>query len=196
MTKAEKTKQLLIEKIAPIFNLRGYAGTSMKDMIIATGLSKGSIYGNFKNKDEVALAAFDYNYGKVSDFLKSEILTKENAIERLFMYPKTFSKFLSLSLFQGGCPIQNTTTEADDTHPLLKEKAKSALTSWKNTIEAEIKRGIERKEIKPETNSKEIAIVMISMIEGAILQTKAFGRKTELHITMKYVEKLILDIKE
>ena len=61
MSKAERTKQFIVEKTAPIFNMKGYAGTSVNDMMAATGLTKGSIYGNFKNKDDVALAAFDHN---------------------------------------------------------------------------------------------------------------------------------------
>jgi TetR/AcrR family transcriptional repressor of nem operon len=38
--------------------MKGYSGTSMSDITAATGLTKGSIYGNFENKDEVAIAAF------------------------------------------------------------------------------------------------------------------------------------------
>ena len=59
MSKAEKTRQFIIEKTAPIFNKKGFAGTSLSDMTEATGLTKGSIYGNFADKDEVAMAAFD-----------------------------------------------------------------------------------------------------------------------------------------
>jgi TetR/AcrR family transcriptional repressor of nem operon len=58
MTKAEKTKAFIIERSAPLFNSKGYSGTSMNDLMEITGLTKGSIYGNFENKDEVALAAF------------------------------------------------------------------------------------------------------------------------------------------
>ena len=61
MNKAERTRQYIIEKTAPIFNKKGYAGTSLSDMTGATGLTKGSIYGNFNDKDEVALAAFDHS---------------------------------------------------------------------------------------------------------------------------------------
>ena len=48
MTKAEKTKQYIIEKTAPVFNRKGFAGTSMNDIVEVTGLTKGSIYGNFE----------------------------------------------------------------------------------------------------------------------------------------------------
>ncbi len=47
MTKAEKTKQFILEKAAVLFNQNGYAGTSMDDIMKATGLSKGALYGNF-----------------------------------------------------------------------------------------------------------------------------------------------------
>lgn len=50
MSKAERTKQFIIEKTAPIFNAKGYMGTSMNDIMNATGLTKGSIYGNFETK--------------------------------------------------------------------------------------------------------------------------------------------------
>jgi AcrR family transcriptional regulator len=72
MSKSEQTKAFIIEKTAPIFNKKGYAGTSLSDMTEATNLTKGSIYGNFANKDEVALAAFDYNLGRVNGILNRE----------------------------------------------------------------------------------------------------------------------------
>ena len=64
MNKAEKTKSFIIEKTATLFNTKGFAGTSLNDITEATGLTKGSVYGNFKNKDEVALAVFEFNTKK------------------------------------------------------------------------------------------------------------------------------------
>jgi AcrR family transcriptional regulator len=61
MSKAEKTRQFIIEQTAELFNKKGYAGTSLSDITSATGLTKGSIYGNFENKDEVAKEVYLYN---------------------------------------------------------------------------------------------------------------------------------------
>ena len=65
MTKAERTRQFIIETTAPIFNSKGYEGTSISDITAATGLTKGSVYGNFKDKNELAAAVFDYNLEKI-----------------------------------------------------------------------------------------------------------------------------------
>lgn len=195
MSKAARTKQFIVEKTAPIFNIKGYAGTSINDLMSATGLSKGSIYGNFENKEEVALAAFDYNLNKIIEFTQAKIAETENSIERLLVYPKAYRNYFKIPFMQKGCPILNTATEADDTHVLLKEKAANALASWKESIELQIKRGVERNEIKAGTNPSEIAVIMILMIEGAMMQSKVTGRTSELIIAMDFLEKTILNLK-
>ena len=195
MTKAEHTKKFIIEKTAPIFNEKGYAGTSINDLMNATGLSKGSIYGNFENKDEVALAAFEFNHGLVTEYVKKEILSLDSSIERLLVYPKMYRQYWKFTFLQSGCPILNTATEADDTHDRLREKATMALKFWKTSIENQIKRGIKRNEVKKDTNPNEIAVIMISIIEGAFMQAKLTGQTGELKTAMNYLEKIINNLK-
>jgi TetR/AcrR family transcriptional repressor of nem operon len=195
MSKAERTKQFIIEKTAPVFNEKGYAGTSMNDLMIVTGLTKGSIYGNFQNKDEVALAAFDYNFGKVLSYIKNKIEERTSVIDKLLVYPETYRHFLKLSFLKAGCPVLNTSTEADDTHPMLREKAVNALKLWKTSVEKHIVMGIEKKEIKANTNVAVFSAVLMSLIEGAVMQAKVTGKSTELNATMNFLEKLIRDLK-
>jgi TetR/AcrR family transcriptional repressor of nem operon len=92
LSKADRTRQYIVEKTAPVFNRLGYAGTSLNDMVAATGLTKGSIYGNFSNKDEVALAAFDHNFGKVISLIKTRMEEKKGTIEKLLVYPETYRR--------------------------------------------------------------------------------------------------------
>lgn len=194
LSKSERTKQFIVERTAPIFNEKGYAGTSLSDLTNATGLTKGSIYGNFENKDDVALAAFDYNFARITDFLKGKILATDNSVERLLVYPQVYRDFLKIPFLKSGCPILNTSTEADDTHPKLKEKAANALNFWKSSIENQILRGIHRKEIKANTDVKEFTVVLTSIIEGAVMQAKVTNKSTDLKIAMNFLEKLIHEI--
>ncbi|MGN7786865.1 TetR/AcrR family transcriptional regulator [Niabella sp. 22666] len=187
MSKAEQTRQFIVEQTAAIFNEKGYAGTSLADLTHATGLTKGGIYGNFENKDEVALAAFDYNFNRVTQYIKEQILATDHAIERLLVYPKVYRNFLTIPFLKPGCPILNTATEADDTHPQLRERAAKALSFWKTSIENQVKRGIKRGEIKSATQPTEVAVIVMSLIEGAIMQAKVTGKPTELRIAMNFL---------
>lgn len=183
MNKAEKTKQFIIEKTAPIFNMKGYSGTSMQDITLATGLTKGSIYGNFKNKDEVALAVFQYNYEKMQTLFIQEISKKTTYREKLMSYPELYEKFASERFPLGGCPIMNTAIEADDTHPQLKALAKKAMLFWKDSLVRLINKGIEKNEFKSTTNADENALTIIALIEGAIMMINLTG-KLDYHQSM------------
>lgn len=195
MSKAERTKQYIIEKTAPVFNTKGYAGTSLNDIMEATGLTKGSIYGNFENKDEIALAAFDYNFQSMASYIKSKMYSRTSSIDKLMVYPEIFRDFLKLPFLRGGCPVLNTSTEADDTHPLLREKAINALAILKGSLERLLVTGIEKKEIRSSVNVNEFAIVFISLLEGGVMQAKVTGKIATLSITMNYLEKMILELK-
>jgi AcrR family transcriptional regulator len=60
MTKGEQTRQRIVAEAAPVFNQRGYEGSSLADLMKATGLKKGGIYRHFSSKEELAAEAFDY----------------------------------------------------------------------------------------------------------------------------------------
>ena len=194
MSKAERTKQFIVEKTAPIFNKKGYAGTSLNDMMDATGLTKGSIYGNFVNKDDVALAAFDFNLKKVNTIISQEIAACSSFREKLMAYTKVYENYFGFPFPDGGCPVLNTAVEADDTHPELKKRAAEAIISWKDMVSSLIRKGIDSKEFRSDTDPEQIALTMIATIEGAIMITKLTGKLNYRASIMKSVEKLIHDL--
>jgi AcrR family transcriptional regulator len=191
MTKAEKTRNFIVEKTAAIFNRKGYAGTSLTDLTEATGLSKGSIYGNFANKDEVALAVFDYNLFLLNNGINAAAGNSTNAVDKLLKMANFYRSEFKNLITQGGCPLLNTAIEADDTHPQLKEKVAKGIRAWKNKIESVVKQGIESKEIKATVNTSEFATEFIALIEGGIMLARATGNSSMLSVCINRVEKMI-----
>lgn len=191
MTKAERTKQFIVEKAAPVFNKKGYAGTSLSDLTEATGLTKGSIYGNFADKDEVALAVFDYNLSLLNNGLNAAIAGSTNAIDKLLGMAAFYRSEFKNQLTRGGCPILNTAVEADDTHPLLKEKVSKTIRSWKKSIETIISKGIEQKQVRQDADAARFATEFIALIEGGIMLAKVTGSPSLLYTCIDRIEKII-----
>ena len=195
MSKAEKTKQFIIEKTAPLFNMKGYSGTSMSDITEATGLTKGSIYGNFENKDEVAIAAFKFNVKKLQDTFSAEIEKQTTFKGKLLVYPRLYSDYYELRLTKGGCPIINTATEADDTHPVLKKKVENTILAWKDKLVYYIEQGIITGEFKAENiDPQKTALTIIAIIEGAVMITKITGNLSHLSDIMLSLDKIVNDL--
>ena len=49
-TKGDLTRQNIIEKSMQLFSVKGYFNTSIAGIVKATGLTKGGLYGHFRNK--------------------------------------------------------------------------------------------------------------------------------------------------
>lgn len=194
MSKAEKTKQFIVERTAGIFNKKGYAGTSLQDITAATSLTKGSIYGNFTGKDEVALAVFDYNINRVRHILRTEMSKYESIREKLLVYPEVYGNIQRYPFPEGGCPMLNTAVEADDTHPELRRKAQEAILYWKNSLVRMIEKGIARKEIKETVDPEQQALTIMALLEGMTMIVNLMGKSTYRKQLIQSVEKIITDM--
>lgn len=192
--KAERTRQHIIEKSAPIFNKKGIAGTSLSDLTKATGLTKGSIYGNFKDKDEVAVSVFKYNVKNLTTFLSKEINKETTCVKKLLALPKAYRKLYKRMIEYGGCPILNTAAEADDTHQILCDLTVDAINKMKMTIIELIEEGKKNKEIQQKADAEKIADITISLIEGGGLLSKVTGEKSYMMNSMDQIEDLITSI--
>ena len=172
LSKADRTKLFIIEKSAPIFNQKGYAATSMADILKATGLAKGGIYGNFKNKDEIALEAFDYSLHKLKEALRFKIKQQTNASGKLNAILDFYHNYSVSPIVEGGCVLLNTAIDADDSMPFLKERAKQGLKEMLGSLKYIIEKGIESGEFSKKLNPLHEAELIFAIIEGGIMMSK------------------------
>lgn len=171
-SKADLTRQSIIEKSAPIFNIKGYSATTMNDILKATGLTKGGVYGNFESKDEIATEAFEYSISKLKDALIFKIKTESTAKNKLFAILNFYKNYSVMPLTEGGCPLLNTAIEADDNLPFLKVKAQKALFELLGAIENIIQKGVNSNEFRANLDAKKEATLIFSIIQGGLMMSK------------------------
>nr|WP_314493083.1 TetR/AcrR family transcriptional regulator [uncultured Chryseobacterium sp.] len=192
MSKAEKTKQFIIEKTAALFNSKGYTRTSLSDISEATGLTKGSIYGNFENRDELALEVYKFNSGLLKKNL-SRSFSEEfpSSLDKLRAFVAFYRKNWHFVFANGGCPIMNAATESDDTFPKLQKQVKLSFTVWMKSISTIILKGQENGEFNPEINPAEYASLFVMMVEGGILLSKTTSDEKHLNLALDRVLSII-----
>lgn len=192
MSKAQKTRQLIIEKTASLFNTKGYISTSLSDITEATGLTKGSIYGNFENKDEVALEVYRYNAGQLSNIMSRSFGDEFPAtLDKLHAFTAFYRKNWRTVFSNGGCPIMNAATEADDSFPALKSCVKKSFETWNLKISGVIQYGQENGELNPEADAEEYASLFIMLIEGGILLSKTTDDEKFLNLALDRITHMI-----
>lgn len=191
MDKASQTTQFIVEKVSPIFNKKGYTATSLSDITSATGLTKGAIYGNFLNKEELALAAFNYNVKRTVNKI-ADIWSKiESPLSKLYALTNFYREYYKNSNSLGGCPILNVGVDANNTNPELLERVKNVVLKLKNNISMVIEEGIIKREIKEGVNTKKYGGRIFSIIEGAAFTSVLLQDPSYLLDMMDHLDNMI-----
>jgi TetR/AcrR family transcriptional regulator, transcriptional repressor for nem operon len=164
LTKGEKSRLNIVAKAAVIFNQRGFEGSSMQDIVEAAGLEKGSIYGHFSSKEELALEAFDFAWADTVQKRMGNLDTVDNAVDKLKLH---VSNYVNTPSFSGGCPLLNTAIDADDGNLALRDRARKAVRGWEEALVNIVIEGQRRGEVRLEVQPHSVATFLISTLEGA-----------------------------
>jgi TetR/AcrR family transcriptional repressor of nem operon len=180
MSKGERTRHEIVRNAAPLFNQKGFEGTSLSDLMNATGLQKGGIYRHFASKEELAAEAFDYAWEKAVAGRLDGVNEVPDSVDRL---KKMIGNFIDkrAGLVAGGCPLLNAAIEADDGNTILRERVKDAFRSWSGRIAGVVSEGIKKREIVAKTDARALSRLIIGTLEGALMISRIEREDSTLH---------------
>ena len=189
--KAELTSQYILETVAPVFNRYGYAATSMSEITKATKLTKGAIYGNFENKEALALEAFNYNVRKVFGLVSEKIEAQSSPLKKLKAITDFYRNYYNLTKKFGGCPLLNVGVDSKHQNPVLLKRVRDIITKLQKRIADIIRDGIEQKQIKETVNADVLALRIISHIEGGSFITNLMDNDAHMKDVMDQIDAMI-----
>ncbi|MBT8204458.1 MAG: TetR/AcrR family transcriptional regulator [Eudoraea sp.] len=190
-TKAERTTAYIIETVAPLFNKQGYIGTSMSDLTEATGLTKGAIYGNFENKESLALAAFEYNSTKLLQLIDEKLQMQGSALDKLFSLTHFYKEYDSAMEQLGGCPLLNVGVDAKYNNPQLAAAAKELAQIIEGKIALVLEKGVNQQELRLPVPPLQFAKQLFTMLQGAVTMATISGDRKYLINTVAYLDVLV-----
>jgi hypothetical protein len=114
--------------------------------------------------------------------------------DKLLVYVNVYTNRGNHDLPQGGCPVLNTTVDADDTHPELRAKAGAAMLDWKARMASLIEAGKAAGEFKASVHSEQIALTIIAMLEGMIVVFRSTGKTSYAKAVIDSLEGLIRNL--
>lgn len=130
----------VLSHAAALFWRHGYAGTSLRDLIAATGLSAAALYHRFGDKDGVFRAVLDH-YAECAVAPRLDRLTK--ADDPLAALTAFFDDIVTISANDPdrlGCLLVNTALDGGPMSPAAREAAAARLAA----IEASFRRTLDR----------------------------------------------------
>ena len=110
--KGEQTRQKIIEKSLQLFSVKGYFNTSINDILEATELTKGGLYGHFSSKEDIWYAVYDEAVEIWKRCVFKGIRDNSDPLERIERFIENDMRdYLGGEVFDGGCFFLNMLVE-------------------------------------------------------------------------------------
>ncbi|MGD0966654.1 MAG: TetR/AcrR family transcriptional regulator [Candidatus Aquilonibacter sp.] len=179
--KASKRRMAILASAAPIFNRRGFAGTSIADILEATSLEKGGLYNHFASKEQLATETFDFAYAQVVAYFSKALSGVEPGLARVHAYIDAFERYCDRPVIEGGCPVINACIEADDALPFLRERVSKAFASMRGVVRRNLERAMLAGRIASPTDLDQATDFIVASLEGAVLLARGLRSRTHSH---------------
>jgi TetR/AcrR family transcriptional regulator, transcriptional repressor for nem operon len=159
----------------------GYAGTSLDDLSVATGLGRGSLYGAFSDKHALFMRALDDYCSSVEAGNAAELRdTDERAYDRLVGHIRLMARRNAADTDRRGCLLAKTSAEMAATDKAVLQRVKRTMAAYQADLAATIVEAQRDGDIDPEGDADGLALLLLAVLRGAEALRKAGGTRASM----------------
>jgi len=167
-SKGELTRQTIVDQSLQLFSVKGYYNTSIKDVLMATGLTKGGLYGHFSSKEEIWYAVYDQAVDIWRSLVFKEIRQCEDPLERLNSFIRNdMENYLGGEVFDGGCFFLNMLVELSGQSTSMSKHILRGFVRLSHLLRLWLEEAREKSILRPDLNLREIANFIVITVNGA-----------------------------
>jgi len=194
MSKAETTRNYIIQKSFELIYKKGYQSTSIDDIIATTQVTKGAFFYHFKSKEEMGLAVIKERLTPGMVAFSTSFL-KEPGDVRTNIYKMMEALLLKNDFFvvEYGCPVVNLVEEMSAINPAFQKLLKRLTINWQSEIESALAAAQDSGQISKDHDIKKITQYITANYGGVRYLGKLFGKaayKTFLHEFKRYLNSI------
>ncbi len=167
-TKGQRTRARLLEAAAKLLRRHGYYGTSLSDIVAASGAPRGSVYFHFpEGKEAIAAAALARSGVEWQARLEALIDAAPEPATAVQMVCEALYEALRASQFEEGCPLAAAALETASSSNVVRGVCNEHFGRWIDSIaERFVSAGMVAE------RAHQLALFTLSTIEGALLLSK------------------------
>lgn len=177
--KATNTKHRIMTTAEEIILKKGFAGTSIDEIIQQSHITKGGFFYHFKGKNDLALELLR-RYVDADDIFFNELFDRareltEDPLQQMLVFLKLLAEAMAeLKVHHPGCLIASFTYESQQFDEEVIRLVKDSTLSWRSLFAAQLKLVEEKYQPKFEADINDLADMLSSSVEGGIILSRIF----------------------
>ena len=197
VTKGVQTKQKVIIKSLHLFSVKGYYNTSINDILEATSLTKGGLYGHFQSKEDIWYAVYDQAVTIWKDIVFKDIRKIDDPLKRIEKaLDNDLRNYLGADVFQGGCFFLNMLVELSGQSNTMSNRILQGIIGFSEVITRWLKEAHEKNMLKPGLNFNEIAKFIVVSINGCAALYPSIRDPEIWKLTLRQINYYINELKK
>lgn len=174
MSKRDLKKEHILCAGLEVMKTCGYNGTSVKDIVDAAGVPKGSFYNYFESKETFAVASLEYCAADGLETMRRQLSASGlTPAERLMEFFSTQVGDCCESEFKVGCFLGNMCQEMADNSDLIRTRVGKVLRQQTELVEGVLQEGKDKGHFNPRMDTRATAEFLLNAWQGAMLRMKA-----------------------
>jgi len=162
------TRQNITKKSLQVFSVKGYFNTSISDILEATGLTKGGLYGHFASKEDIWYAVYDEAVKIWRTIVFKDIKNISNPLERIEVtIEHHLTNYLGEDVFDGGCFFVNMLVEISGQSEKMSNHILRGFVQFSRLLRTWLEDAGDKGLLKEGLNYREISNFIIISLNGA-----------------------------
>jgi AcrR family transcriptional regulator len=167
------TRWRIVEAAMELFWLKGYASTSIADILSRSQVNSGSLYYFFPGKQDVLIAVLEtYRDGIRQLLLEPAWAGVENPVERVFALLAFYRRHIVETECTYGCPIGSLALELHEADPAVRQLMAENFTGWVDAVEQCF--AAARHRFPAGTDFRGLAELALNVMEGGVMQARTY----------------------
>lgn len=178
--RSNSSRERILDTAETIILQKGFAGTSIEDILQQAALTKGGFFYHFKGKNELAKALVVRYLAEdekiFSDLFRQADELSEDPLQRLLIFLKLFAAMMAnLEQTHPGCLVAGFTYESQQFDEEVTELIRQGVDSWRNMIARRIDDIVGAYDGGEELDRLALADMFTGVIEGGIILSRVYG---------------------
>jgi len=167
-TKGDLTRQNIIAQAMQLFSVKGYFNTSIADIMEATGLTKGGLYGHFRNKEEIWYAVYEECAKVWKKVVFNGVRDIADPLARIGrVIDNNLKDYLGGGVFEGGCFLINSLVDLAGQSSAMSNQVLQGFTSFCALMRRWLEEAEQRGLLRAGLNLQEVANFLVISLNGA-----------------------------